>query len=170
MQPGQTCIDAILLTLQIVGCQEDRIQKKSKGIQAFTPDRTTKQGLRYPSPTRSEFTSLLNLSFLSSLSDYLKPNGRLTMFLPKDNDRTLWGSACLAEGTEIRMADGTFSIIQNSVGKEIWTDQQGKRRIRRIHKFDTTETDPPLLGIGGNWMTNFHFIWGRMETKWQRAL
>ena len=37
------------------------------------------------------------------------------MFLPKDNNRTIWGSACLAEDTEIRMADGTFSMI----GKEI---------------------------------------------------
>jgi len=67
------------------------------------------------------------------------------------------------------MADGTFSIIQNSVGKKIWTDQQGKRKIIRIHKFDTTETDPPLLGIRGNWMTDFHFIWGRIESKWHRA-
>jgi len=67
------------------------------------------------------------------------------MFLPKDNNRTIWGSACLAEDTEIRMADGTFSMI----GKEIWTDQQGTRKIRRIHKFVTLETDPPLYGIGG---------------------
>jgi len=56
------------------------------------------------------------------------------------------------------MADATFSTIQNSVGKEIWTEQQGTRKIRRIHKFDTFETDPPLYGIGGNWMTEFHFI------------
>jgi len=68
------------------------------------------------------------------------------------------------------MADGTFTIIQNSAGKEIWTDQQGTRKIRRIHKFDTLETDPPLHGIGGNWMTEFHFIWGQMDSKWQRAL
>ena len=72
------------------------------------------------------------------------------MFLPKDNNRIIWGSACLAEDTEIRMADGTFSMLQNSVGKEIWTDQQETRKIRRIHKFDTLETDPPLYGIGGN--------------------
>ena len=91
------------------------------------------------------------------------------MFLPKDNNRTTWGSACLAEDTEIRMADGTFSMLQNSVGKEIWTDQQGTRKIRRIHKFDTLETDPPLYGIGGNWMTEFHYIWGPMDSKWQRA-
>jgi len=29
---------------------------------------------------------------------------------------------------------------------------------------------PSLYGIGGNWMTEFHFIWGRMDSKWQRAL
>ena len=34
-------------------------------------------------------------------------------------------------------------------------------KIRRIHKFDTLETDPLLYGIGCNWMTEFHFIWGR---------
>ena len=92
------------------------------------------------------------------------------MFLPKDNNRIIWGSACLAEDTEIRMADGTFSMLQNSVGKEIWTDQQETRKIRRIHKFDTLETDPPLYGIGGNQMTEFHYIWGQMDSKWQRAL
>jgi len=95
----------------------------------------------------------------------MKPNERLTMFLPKENSKTTWGSACLAENTEIFVADGTFSMIQNSVGKEIWTDQQGKRKIIRIHKFDTTETDPPLLGIGGKWMTKFYFIWGRIDSK-----
>jgi len=84
---------------------------------------------------------------------------------------TIWGSACLAEDTEIRMTDGTFSILQNSVGKEIWTDHQGEtRKIRRIHKFDTLETDPPLYGIGVNWMTGCHYIWGRVDSKWQRAL
>jgi len=92
------------------------------------------------------------------------------MFLPKENNTITWGSACLTEDTEIRMADGTFATIQNSAGKEIWTDQQGTRKIRRIHKFDTLETDPPLYGIGGNWMTEFHFIWGRIDSKWQRAL
>jgi len=69
------------------------------------------------------------------------------------------------------MADGTFSILQNSAGKEIWTDhhQGGTRKIRRIHKFNTLETDPPLYGIGGSWMTGCHYIWGRGDSKWQRA-
>jgi len=157
-QPGQTCIDAVLLTLQIIGCQKDRLSWESEGFQAFTPDHLNKQGLRYPSPTRSESTGLFNISHHSTLADYMKPNGRLTMFLLKDNNRTIWGSACLAEDTEIRMMDGTFSMLQNSGGKQIWTDQQGTRKIRRIHKFDTLETDPPLYGIGSNWMTEFHYI------------
>jgi len=71
--------------------------------------------------------------------------------------------------TEIRLADGTFTKIQNSVGKEIWTDQQGERKITQIHKFDTAETDPPLFEIGGNWMTGFHFIWEQKNFKWYRA-
>jgi len=71
--------------------------------------------------------------------------------------------------TEIRLADGTFTKIQNSVGKEIWTDQQGERKITQIHKFDTAETDPPLFEIGGNWMTGFHFIWEQNNSKWYRA-
>jgi len=91
------------------------------------------------------------------------------MFRPKENNKKTLGLACLAENTEIYMADGTFSIIQNSVGKAIWTDRQGKRKIIRVHKFDTTETAPPLLGIGGNWRTDFHFIWGQIDFKWHRA-
>jgi len=66
------------------------------------------------------------------------------MFLPKNNNRIIWGSACLVKDTEICMTDGTFSMLQNSVGKEIWTDQQGTRKIRRIHKFDALEMDAPL--------------------------
>ena len=166
-QQGQTCMDVILLPLEIVGCLEEK-HKESEGIQAFTPDSITKQGLRYHSPTQSESTGLLNFTHHSTLADYMKPNERLTMFLPEEN-MTTWGLACVAEDTEICTADGTFSLLQNSVGKEIWTNQQGKRKVRRIHKLDGTETDPPLLGIGFNWMTNFHFIWGRIDSKWHRA-
>jgi len=68
-QQGQTCMDAILLTLQIVGCQKERIHKESEGIQAFTPDRITKGGLRYPGPTRSNSTGLLNLPHQSTLAN-----------------------------------------------------------------------------------------------------
>jgi len=151
-QQGQTCIEAILRTLQIGGCQQGKIHKESEGIQVFTLNHISKGGPRHPGPTWSE-----------------QLNGRLMMFLPKENNTITWGPACLAEDIEIRMADGTFATLQNSAGKEIWTDQQGTRKIRRIHKFDTLETDPPLYGIGGNWMTESHFIWGRMDPKWQRA-
>ena len=65
--------------------------------------------------------------------------------------------------------DGTFASLQNSIGKEIWTDQPNTRTIRRIYKFDTFETDPPLYQIGGNWMTESQFTWGRTEPKWHRA-
>ena len=34
-QQGQTCIEAILLTLQIVGCQQEKIHKESERIQVF---------------------------------------------------------------------------------------------------------------------------------------
>jgi len=118
-QQGQTCMDAILLTPQIVGCQKERIHKESEGAQAFTPDRIIKGGLRCPRPTQSESTGLLNLPHPSTLADYMKPNGRLTMFLPKENNTITWGSACLTEDTEICMADGTFNTIHNSAGKEI---------------------------------------------------
>ena len=76
----------------------------------------------------------------------------------------------MAEDIEIRLADGTFATLQNSTGKTIWTDRQETRTIKRIHKFDTLETDPPLCGIDGNWMTESHFIQGRPESKWLRAL
>ena len=71
----------------------------------------------------------------------------------------------MAEDIEIRLADGTFATLQNAAGKEIWTDQQGTRKIRRIHKFDTLETDPPLCEIEDNWVTASHFIRGRIVSK-----
>ena len=91
------------------------------------------------------------------------------MFLPEETNTTNWASACLAEDTEIRLADGTFASLQHSLGKEIWTDQPNTRKITRIHKFDTLETDPPLYLVEGNWMTESHFIRGRMEPKWHSA-
>jgi len=98
-QQGQTCMDAILLTLQIAGCQKERIRKESEGIQAFAPDRITKGGLRHPGPTQSKSTGLLNYPHQSTLADYMKPNGRLAMFLPEENNTITWRSACLAEDT-----------------------------------------------------------------------
>jgi len=92
------------------------------------------------------------------------------MFLPREfRNGTTWGATCLAKDTEIRLVDGTFALIQNSVGKSIWTDQQEERRITRIHKFDTEEADLCLFGIGGNWMTGTDFIWGQNNPQWGRA-
>jgi len=131
----------------------------------FTSNHTPQGGLDHPVTTGSEHTGLLPLQHYS----IVKPNARLTMILPEETNTTVWASACLAEDTEIRLADGTFASLQHSLGKEIWTDQPNTRKITRIHKFDTLETDPPLYLIEGNWMTESHFIRGRMEPKWQRA-
>ena len=67
-QPGQTCIEAIILTLQIIGSQKDRIIWETEGIQAFTPNYLNHQGLRHPNPTRWESTGLYNLSHHSTLA------------------------------------------------------------------------------------------------------
>jgi len=133
MQQGQTCIETILLTLQIVGCQLRKNHKESEKIQVFTTNHTPKGGPRHPGPTWSEHSGLLLLDHHSTL----KLNDRLTMFLPEEKNTITWGSACLAEDTEIRLTDGTFASLQNSIGREIWTDQPDTRKIRRIHKFDT---------------------------------
>jgi len=165
IQRGQTCIEAILLTLQIKGCQPGQTHLDSKEIQVFTSNHTPKGGPSHPIPTWSEHTGLLLLQHHS----IVKLNGRLTMFLPEETNTTTWGSACLAEDTEIRLADGTFASLQHSIGKEIWTDQPNTRKIKRIHKFDTRETDPPLYLIESNWVTESHFICRRTEPNWHRA-
>ena len=148
-QHRQTCIDAILLALRTVGCQEERLHKLSAGTQAFMRKRANMQGLRCPSTMHSNPKDHLKLPHHSILADKMAPNKRVTMFLPRKLwNGTTWEAACLAKDTEIRLADGTFAIIQDSVGKAIWTDQQKETKITRIHKFDTDEKDPPLFGIG----------------------
>ena len=139
MQQGQTCLEVILLALQIIGGQHGRLQNDSNGIQIFTTNHNPTAGPRRHAPTWSEHTGLLLLHHRSTfeLSDWL------TMFLPEVTNAITWGSACLAEDIEIRLADCTFATLQNSTGKAIWTDQQETRTIKRIHKFDTLETDPP---------------------------
>jgi len=144
MQPGQTCLEAILRTLQIVGCQQENLQYESEGTRVFKTSHIPKVGPRHPEPTRSEHKGLLLLHPHSTFELI----DRLTMFLPARKHVVIWGSACLAEDTEIRLADGTFSTLLDSTGKAIWTDQQDTRIIKRIHKFDTLETDPPLYEIG----------------------
>jgi len=122
-------------------------------------------GPRHLEPTRSELTGLLLLHPHSTFELI----DRLTIFLPERKHVVIWGSACLAEDTEIHLADGTFATLLDSTGKAIWTDQQDTRIIKRIHKFDTLETDPPLYGIRGNWMTEYHFIREGSESKWHRT-
>ena len=73
-QHGKTCIDAILLALQIVGCQEERLRKLSAGIQAFTPNRANMQRLRCRSPIHSNPKDHLKLSRHSTLADNMTPN------------------------------------------------------------------------------------------------
>jgi len=100
----------------------------------------------------------------------MEPEKRIIRDIPKEiRNKITWGSACLEEDTEIHLADGTFTKIQNFVGREIRTNQPGKRKIIRIHKFDTAGTDPPLLEIGGNWMTDSHFIYRQRDSRWYRA-
>ena len=153
---GQTCIEAIHLTLQIIGSQQGRMQFDNGEIQMFTSSQTPTGGRAHPAPTDSESTGLLLLQHYS----IVQPNARLTMFLPETATTTTWATACLAADTDIRLSDGTFAPIQHSVGKKNWTDQPHPRTIIRIHKFDTLETDPPLYLIKGNWMTESHFIRG----------
>jgi len=165
MQPGQTCLEAILLTLQIVGCQQENIQYESERTRVFKTSHSPMVGPRQPEPTRSEHKGLLLLQPHSTFELI----DRLTMFLPARKHLAIWGSACLAEDTEIHLADGTFAPLLHSTGKAIWTDQQDTRIIKRIHKFDTLETDPPLYEIGGNWMTESHFIREGPKSRWHRT-
>ena len=39
------------------------------------------------------------------------------VFLPEETNMITWGSACLAEDTEIRLADGNFASLQHPIGK-----------------------------------------------------
>jgi len=155
-QPGQTSLEVILLTLQIMGCERENPQYDSERIRVSCQ----------PEPTRSEHKGLLPLQPHSTF----ELTDRLTMFLPAREHAAIWGSACLAEDTEILLADGTFVSLLHSIGKAIGTDQQDTRRIKRIHKFDTLETDLPLYEIEGNWMTASHFTRKGTGEKWHRAL
>ena len=149
-------MDAILLALRAVGCQEERQLKLSAGTQVYTTNRAHQQ---YPSRLcrqrgiHSNPKDHIALPHHASLAEVmsLDYHNRVTMFLPMEPWCGMtWGAACLAEDTEIRLADGTFAQIQNSVGKSIWTDQKEERIIIWIHKFDTKEADPRLVKVGRN--------------------
>ena len=137
---GQTCMEAIHLTLQIIGSEQGLIQFENDEIQVFTPNSPT-GGHAQLASTESESTGLLLLQHHS----LIHPNVRITMFLPKAATTTTWTSACLAADTDIRLSDGSFAPVQRSVGRNILTDQPHPRTIIRIHKFDTQATDPPPL-------------------------
>jgi len=147
----QTCMDAILLAVRNVGCQEERLPKLSAGTQVFTSNRAHMQGPCCPRAIHSNPKDHMKLPHHTSLADVMAMDKRVTMFLPRESrNGTTWGATCLAKDTEIRLADGPFALIPNSAEKSIWTDQQEERRITRIHKFETEKADLRLFGIGGN--------------------
>ena len=127
---------------------------------------TLRIGSGQPEPTQSEHKGLLRLQPHSTF----ELTDRLTMFLPAREHTATWGSTCLAEDTEILLADGTFVSLLHSIGKAIGTDQQDTKRIKRIHKFATLETDPPLYEIEDNWMTASHFTRKGPGDTWHRAV
>ena len=144
--------------------------KLSAGTQAFTDNRANMQGLRGPRATHSNPKDHFKLPQHTNLADVMAQNKRVTMFLPRESRHgTTWGTSCLAKDTEIRLADGTFALLQDSVGEPIWTDQQEEKIITQIRKFDTDEADPGVFGIGVNWITGTHFIWGQKHSQWYRA-
>jgi len=108
MQPGQTCLEAILLTLQIVGCQQENLQYESERTRVSKTSHSPMVGPRQPEPTRSEHKGLLLLQPHSTFELI----DRLTMFLPARKHSAIWGSACLAEDTEIHWAWQTEPLHQ----------------------------------------------------------
>jgi len=68
MQPGQTCLEVILLALQIIEGQHGRMQYDSEGIQVFTTNHIPKAGPRRHEPTWSEHTGLLLLHHHSHIN------------------------------------------------------------------------------------------------------
>ena len=119
MQPGQTSSETILLTLQIMGCDRENLQYDER-IRVFKTSQILRIGPGQPEPTQSEHKGLLRLQPHSTF----ELTDRLTMFQPAREHTATWGSACLAEDTEILLADGTFVSLLHSIGKAIWTDQQ----------------------------------------------
>jgi len=110
--PGQTSLEAILLTLRIMGCGEN--PQLAETIRVSKTSRTLRTGPDQPEPIQSEHNGLLSLQPHSMLArtdrlhSMLVRTDRLTMFLPAREHKITWGSACLAEDTEILLADGTF--------------------------------------------------------------
>ena len=74
--PGQTSLEAILLTLRILGYGDH--PQLGETIRVFRTSRTLRTGPDQPVPTQSECNSLLSLQSHSML----ERTDRLTMFLP----------------------------------------------------------------------------------------
>jgi len=62
-------------------------------------------------------------------------------------------------------------------GRNILHDRQGDIDGSAGNEEDQTDPQvrharngPSSLWNWGNWMTEFHYIWGGMDSKWQRAL
>ena len=92
-------MEAIHLTLQIIGSKQGLIQFENEEIQVFTSNQTPIGGRAHSAPTESEPTGLLLLQHHS----LIQPNVRLTMFLPKAATTTTWATASLAADTDIRL-------------------------------------------------------------------
>jgi len=60
-QPGQTSLEAILLTLQIMGCESENLQYESERIRVFKTSQILMVGPCQPEQTRSEHRGLLLL-------------------------------------------------------------------------------------------------------------
>jgi len=167
---GQTCLNAILLSLQIVGCDAHLQPGDTIGfaITSHTARTEPDQSESMPGDHNNTTDLQPNRPGLH-LHSTLDLTDRLTMFLPPRVPPPTWGSACLGKDTEILLADGTFATLLQSIGQAIWTGKQETRRIKRIHKFDTLATDPHQYEVEGNWMTASHFTRFGEGKKWRRV-
>jgi len=77
-QPAQTSLEAILLTLQIMGCERENLQYESERTWVFKTSQILRVGPCQPEPTRSEHKGILLLQPHSTF----ELTDRLTMFLP----------------------------------------------------------------------------------------
>jgi len=77
-QPGQTSLEAIHLTLQIMGCERENLQYESERTRVFKTSQILRVGPCQPEPTRSEHRGPLLLQPHSTF----ELTDRLTMFLP----------------------------------------------------------------------------------------
>jgi len=87
--PGQTSLEAILLTLRILGCGDH--PQFGETIRVFRTSRTLRTGPDQPEPIQNDYNGPLSLHSHSML----ERTDRLAMFLPSREHPLTWGSACL---------------------------------------------------------------------------